>query len=76
SELGRLEDYAALLSLTRVVPLDLLQMCGTFAHALKVIRFTAQRFGSHPVVVTGVATGILVTSCSSLLVYVEPKTFP
>ena len=76
SELGRLEDYVALLSLTKVVPLDLLQMCGTLAHALKVIRYTAQRFGSHPVVVTGVATAILVTSCSSLLVYVEPKTFP
>lgn len=76
SHLGRLDDYAALLSLTKVVPLDVLQFIGTAAHAWKVVRFTAQRFGSHPIIVTGVATAVLVTSCSSLLVYVEPQTFP
>lgn len=76
SHLGRLDDYAALLSLTKVLPLDALQFTGTAAHAWKVVRFTAQRFGSHPIIVTGVATAVLVTSCSSLLVYVEPQTFP
>jgi len=76
SQLGKLEDFAALLSLTKVVPLDVLQFTGTAAHAWKVVRFTAQRFGSHPVIVTGVATAVLVTSCSALLVYVEPQTFP
>jgi hypothetical protein len=76
SDLGKLDDYVALLSLTKVVPLDALQLCGTVAHAWRVVRFTAQRFSSHPIFVTGVATAVMVSASSALLVYVEPKTFP
>lgn len=75
SDLGKLDDYVAYISLSKMVPLDILQMCGIIAHAWKVIRFTAERFGSHPLIVTGVATLVLVALSSALLVYVEPQTF-
>lgn len=73
---GTLNSYAAIFSLTRLVPLDILQLCGTLAHAWRVVRFTAKRFSQHPVFVTGTAAMLLVGSASALLTYVEPKTFP
>ncbi len=76
SHLGTLDNYVALLSMTKIVPLDILQLSGTLAHAWRVVRFTSRRFSTHPMFVTGTATTVLVSSISALLVHFEPQTFP
>lgn len=57
------------------LPVDLLQLIGTIAHAWRTVRFTAQRFNSHPLFVTGSAAVVVVTAASALLNHFEPQTF-
>jgi voltage-gated potassium channel len=73
---GYLNHLGGMLNLGRLVPLDVLQLAGSLAHAWRVVRWTAQRFRQHPVFVTGSAAMLLVASASALLNHFEPQTFP
>lgn len=73
---GSLSHFVEMFSLSRVVPIDVLQLAGTLSHAARVVKFTAQRFRSHPIVVVGSAALLLVASAAALLNHVEPHTFP
>lgn len=60
---------------SRFVPLEVLQLIGTLAHAWRVVRHTGQRFQEHPVIVVGFAVLVLICSGSALLTHIEPGTF-
>jgi len=64
-----------LVVLSRVVPLDVLQLVGTLAHVWRVLKFTVQRFSEHPIYVTGAAAFLLVVSSSAALTHIEPQTY-
>lgn len=56
--------------------LDTITLIGSMAHAWRVVRWTAQRFNAHPMIVVGATAFVMVTSASALLIQVEPQTFP
>lgn len=74
-EMGKFDSYIKVLSLTNLVPLDVMQLAGTLAHAWKVVRFISRRFSQHPLFVTSTAMAVQVGAASSLLVHFEPTTY-
>jgi voltage-gated potassium channel len=72
---GSLHVFTQIFVLSRFVPLDMLMLFGTLAHAWKVLKFTEMRFRSHPVFITGAAAILVVCSAAALLQHVEPQTF-
>ncbi|HEY9774738.1 MAG TPA: potassium channel family protein [Planktothrix sp.] len=72
---GSFHIFSQMLVLSRFVPMDVLQLTGTLAHAWRVVRFTGQRFQAHPVFVTGAAAAVLVSTSAVLLGHFEPQTY-
>ncbi len=64
------------LDLTHLVPIDVLQLVGTLAHAWIVVRWTASNFRGHPFFVVGSTALVLIASGAGVLHLVEPQTFP
>src|SRR5262249_43539133 len=73
---GMFNHMADLIAFSRVVPLDVMQLTGTLAHAWRVLRWTARRFSAHPFFVTGCAAMLLIASSAAILQHLEPATFP
>jgi voltage-gated potassium channel len=61
--------------LSRFVPLSAMQLVGTLAHAVRVLKWTMERFAAHPIYVVGAAASLLVFSSAALLNHFEPQTF-
>jgi len=72
---GSLQVFSQIFVLSRFVPMDVLMLVGTLAHAWKVLKFTEMRFRSHPIFITGSAAILVVCTAAALLQHAEPQTF-
>lgn len=69
-------QYALFHHFNSLLSITSLQLIGTLAHAWRVARWTIKRFSTHPMIVTGSAALVLVSTASVFLNQIEPQTFP
>lgn len=68
-------NVSLLRDLTSLLSVDTVQMVGTLANGLLVVRHIVRSARTHPLIVTGSAFLFVIVAASELLMLVEPQTF-
>ncbi len=69
-------DVSILRDLTNILSIGTVQLLGTLANGLLVVRHIVRTMRTHPVIVTSSVFLLVIFTASEMLMQVEPQTFP